>query len=385
MHSMTGAARLRVLGGILAAAACWWGGGLAAPAAEAPSWQIGDEWRVRRNFDLDLVVDDASIGSMAIQEEYDLTVMEALVFEGELAYRLERSNDSVTGSGMATIPDMGTFNLNLGPNSSTEGEEYVRAGDYASMRDSFTTFLQIRTQVIFQVTIANATLQLNTVSDPPLELLDFPLDAGNEWTSASQQHATGSLMVDFVGLLEDQFDDIDRPIDRQIPVALQWVAAAGSGDLIELSQEIAGATATYDPSFERPRLLNLPSTDEEVQSVREEVLSATLQADPAFDFAVEFDAGGAVQLEGSGAPVDAAIEIYLTGSDIAPIATVIADSQGNFSASFAGPEGNDGSPSNDDEGSFGVAAREPVSGDIRAYSLVRPLEGPSAASGWLAY
>lgn len=348
----------------------------------APEWQVGQTWSVTRRATLNFSDDAGNSGTMNIVDAYTLRVASVATADGWPAWNCVREDGSLTGSGTATIAGSSPIPIFLGPNSATAGTELVRLGDLATISDASTWTLQVRTTVIVPVTVANGTVDMTTTFDAPFEEFDFPIAAGEAWSWSGSARATGRVTLDFVGLLAD-LDDIDQPFDEEAPGFLPRTVTAMTATTATLGNGIDDAATVYDATLGRAAARRLPGSGAGgIEEFREEVEGVTgFPSPPSWAFGVVPSvaaSGATVTAQWVGLPSTPLPNVVLWMPDaVRGAEPVILPTGGGatFSLPRTVPTHDDGTPSNDDAGSFTFVASFTGEAAYRVVT-VRRTEGP---------
>lgn len=183
--------------GMLAALLAIFASPQAAQAAQATgddvaAWQIGNSWTYG-NTSFKYEAADGTVAT--ITESVTYTVAARTTFQGQDAYRLT-INGTITG-GNGTVPVDGLGNANLHSFTGTvTGSRFVRVSDLALLQENQQQNLngKATVRVVFDVTTdVRANIDLSLTPNPGWKVHDFPLNAGDNWTTSTDVVYTGGF------------------------------------------------------------------------------------------------------------------------------------------------------------------------------------------------
>jgi hypothetical protein len=345
-----------------------------APAADVPTWQVGDWWDVAQTFNLDFGTSDALdlAINMAIEQAYRLTVDEIADRTTSAAgtvriYRRTRTSGTVTGTGQAMLGEI-PIDVRWQPGGTSIGEEWIAVGDLANVREHFELSGTLEARVIFWLEAASVSVSLTFDLGPPLERPDFPVLLPDEqWQTTVTQRISGFIRVawdpDFP-LWPDGTppEDLDFPIDMtgSNGVTYRFAGREPRGDFPDtwrIDMEPVGSFwyAPEAKDFIETAPEDLLGDNEYFGNFQTVVTAYNVASDVLLDV-VEFipenpERGSWVQLLGETEP-NTPVEATLLANG--STASTVSDATGAFALDLQCPGGDDNTPATDDAGSFGI-------------------------------
>lgn len=198
---------------------------------DAPTWQVGDRWQMRRTMNLALNIADMipgletllprPVANLALLENYDLAVADindrtttnSLGASGTaLTYVRARENASLISYGeLLSTASAAPFPLDLGIGAvEGPGEAWSRVSDLADSHETFSLSgtLTAHGNGLFAPTTATAALvdigaTITLEFEAPLEWADFPLDyTGEAWLARPRIRIRGEMSLDFPPVID---------------------------------------------------------------------------------------------------------------------------------------------------------------------------------------
>lgn len=192
-----------------------------AQQAELPTWEVGDTWAMGAS-DLDLApllqyveenlrqtyaamgVTDFSIsgsGKLDIYEIYEVVEVQAERYKVSVSMGLEMDMSLDLALTMGT--ESGSGHLGLSTFMKADGFLYFTKDKLAAAEEDVSGTMEINMPIQMQAagqTIdmtmkINANFEMRLVYDPPLDIFNFPITVGENWTTQSNVEITGTMDI----------------------------------------------------------------------------------------------------------------------------------------------------------------------------------------------
>ena len=162
-----------------------------APGDDVPAWNVGWNWTWATTFRY-----QAEGTDVTINENATYTVAGRETFEGQDAYRLNITGNITGGNGSVAVDGVGNATLS-NFSGTVAGTRFVRVSDLALLQENQQQRLNARAQVsiISQNITANIDLQL-TPRNSTWRVHNFPLNAGDNWTTSTNVDYNGGFSYD---------------------------------------------------------------------------------------------------------------------------------------------------------------------------------------------
>jgi hypothetical protein len=330
--------------------------GARAGGMDIPTWHQGDVW----TYSIDPLYYSSPNGSFTGSVQ---NFRETIVGTADDAYEV-----AVTGSISGMLVVSGVSGVVSG---SITGTSYMRISDLAQESSSLHSEGTI-TVIIFPTPY---TLDLQIVSDPSLELFDFPLNVGEQWAFQGEQTTIGSFNIQ--GLYTQSLNGsawVDESMVCDVQESIS--VPAGSFDCLKVSHGETLVWYSDDAGNIVKTTVDQSDANMTVQMTQSLVsfsratqpLTITETVEPAITFP-----GASVLISGqvrNTAPVPGAL-VLISIPSLDMIWNMTTDANGMYAISIIAPTMTDDTPSGRETGSGGVMA-SCSSGGLSGY-MVRSL------------
>ncbi len=158
---------------------------------DVAAWNNGWNWTYATTFNYN----DGNGTNVTINENVTYTVADREVFNGYDAYKLNITGTITGGNGTANTGSTGTATLK-NFSGSVSGTRFVRVSDLALLQEQQHQNLAATASISIISTGITAVIDLTLTPTPSWKIHDFPLNAGDTWTTNTNVAYTGGFSYD---------------------------------------------------------------------------------------------------------------------------------------------------------------------------------------------
>jgi len=354
-----------------------------ATGEDVPAWNTGWNWTWATTFRY-----QADGTDVTINETVNYAVTGREIFAGHEAYKLNISGTITSGSGTVAVDGVGNANLsNFSGNVS--GTRYVRVSDLALLREHQVQDMAAKAQVGIISQNITAHIDLKLTPNPSWKVHDFPLNAGDSWTTDTDIEYEGGFSYDagsLGGSGSSPFGPDTLPFYAPSVVTNETINVPIASNLN--TKKVSTVTADgsmsdlswWSPTHKNQakEILVLPLDGAKLTLTRN-MSAASIPSGPQFSATATPSltcAGGTVTIAGtlstnaSGVPVT----VKLDQSQINPgqfvSATTTTGANGTYSATVTVPSDSDGLAKVGSRANWGVSVTSPAVAAVGATTVV---------------
>lgn len=359
-----------------------------APGHDVVAWNNGWSWTYATTFDYDS--GDGTTATILENATYQVAGRET--FQGQDAYKLNLSGTITGGSGKVKIdpPQAGISSATLDSFSgSVSGTRYVRVSDLALLQEHQTQNLQAVAHASFLSPTVTAVIDLTLTPNPSWKVNDFPLNAGDHWTTNTNIDYSGGFNYDagsLGGTGSSPFGPSTLPFNAPSNVTAETISVPIASNLnTDKTTTVNADQSMSDLSWWSPahknqakEILTLPLDGAKLVITRN-LSTVSLPAGPQFTATATPSltcAGGNVTVSGalstgaSGVPVAVKLDQSQINHGTGPSATTTTGANGNYSVTLPVPADADGLAKTGSRANWGVEVTSTATTAVGAATVV---------------
>lgn len=355
-----------------------------APGDDVVAWNTGWNWNWDTSFRY-----QAEGTDVTINESVTYTVAGRETFEGQDAYRLNITGTITGGSGSVAVDGVGNASLSNFSGNVT-GTRFVRVSDLALLQENQKQNLNARAQVsiISQNITAVIDLQL-TPRNSTWRVHNFPLNAGDNWTTSTDVDYNGGFSYDagsLGGTGESLFGPDTMEFDAPSIVANETVTVPIGANINTKKVTTVNADGSmqniswWSPAHKNQvkELLVLPLDGGSV-TLNRNMRSASTPAGPSFTATATPSltcAGGDIVVNGNlstgaaGVPVTVKLDRSQVTAGLFTTANTTTGTNGAYSVTIPTPGTSDGLNKNGSRANWGITVTSSANNAVGATTVV---------------